>query len=106
MANLKIMAFSESKPLRNKICVKALLLFFWLGVIPSAQAYLDPGTFSFVIQTLIAALVGALFVVKSYWLSIKNWFFGKTPEHCDSHKENEPPTNQSNSDNPPEKSSD
>lgn len=56
---------------------------FCFGVVPAVQAYLDPGTFSFVIQTLIAALVGALFVIKSYWVGIKNWFSGKSSDTAD-----------------------
>ncbi|EKD81946.1 MAG: hypothetical protein ACD_39C01555G0003 [uncultured bacterium] len=56
--------------------IMAVMFVFCVGVVPAAQAYLDPGTFSFVIQTLIAALVGALFVLKSYWISIKSWFSG------------------------------
>lgn len=58
----------------------AVVCVFCVGVVPAVQAYLDPGTFSFVIQTLIAALVGALFVLKSYWVGIKNWFAGKGNE--------------------------
>ncbi|MBU1109378.1 MAG: hypothetical protein KKB51_22045 [Candidatus Riflebacteria bacterium] len=56
------------------------ILMFCAGVVPAAEAYLDPGTFSFVLQTLIAALVGGLFVIKSYWITIKNWFSGKSAE--------------------------
>ncbi len=35
--------------------------------LPKAQAYLDPGSGSFILQLLLAALVGSLFLVKSYW---------------------------------------
>ncbi len=37
-------------------------------------AYLDPGTGSYVIQLLIAGLMGAAFLVKLYWGKIKSFF--------------------------------
>ncbi len=64
----------------------AVVCIFCFGVVPVAQAYLDPGSFSFVIQTLIAALVGALFVLKNYWISVKNWFTGKGQATADPEK--------------------
>jgi hypothetical protein len=40
--------------------------------------YLDPGSGSFILQILIAALVGSLFLIKVYWNKLKA-FFKKTP---------------------------
>ena len=40
----------------------------------SSFAYLDPGTGSYVLQILAAAIFGSLFVIKSYWNKIKNFF--------------------------------
>lgn len=37
-------------------------------------AYLDPGSGSFLIQLLIAGLVGAGFLIKAYWKKIKGLF--------------------------------
>lgn len=37
-------------------------------------AYLDPGSGSFIIQLLIAAVVGIGFVIKVYWKKIKGLF--------------------------------
>ncbi len=37
----------------------------------NAQAYIDPGSVSFVFQAAIATLFGFLFVLKRYWLQIK-----------------------------------
>ena len=37
-------------------------------------AYLDPGSGSFILQILIASLVGALFIVRVYWSKIKGFF--------------------------------
>lgn len=39
-----------------------------------AQAYLDPGSGSFLIQLLIAGLVGAAFIFRSSWGKIKRFF--------------------------------
>lgn len=38
------------------------------------EYYLDPGSGSFLIQLLIAALLGGAFVVRSYWGRILNFF--------------------------------
>lgn len=42
----------------------------------SAHAYLDPGTGSYVVQMIIAGLLGAAFAVKMYWLRIKRFVSG------------------------------
>jgi tellurite resistance protein TehA-like permease len=47
-----------------------LLLFF----AEDAYAYLDPGSFSYVIQVIIAVAVGALYALKVYWGKIKAFF--------------------------------
>jgi hypothetical protein len=39
-----------------------------------AQAYLDPGTGSFIFQTLVAMVVGAAFTMKLYWHRLKDLF--------------------------------
>jgi hypothetical protein len=38
------------------------------------QAYLDPGSGSVLLQLLLAAILGAGFVVKVYWNKIKTFF--------------------------------
>ena len=43
-----------------------------------AFAYLDPGSGSFVIQGIIAVVVGAGFAVKMFWHRIKSLFPGKS----------------------------
>jgi hypothetical protein len=57
-----------------------LLLGATLGVFSptAAQAYLDPGTGSAVIQMVVAGVMGALFVVKMYWQKLRV-FFGMAP---------------------------
>jgi hypothetical protein len=39
-------------------------------------AYIDPGTGSFLIQVLIAAVAGAAFTIRHYWQRIKSFFRG------------------------------
>ena len=39
-----------------------------------AQAYLDPGTGSYIVQMIIAGLLGAAFALKIFWLRIKDYF--------------------------------
>lgn len=43
-------------------------------------AYLDPGTGSYIIQLLIAGLMGGLFLLKTYWGKIKTLFTKGSPE--------------------------
>ena len=40
----------------------------------NAYAYLDPGTGSYIIQLLIAAVVGIGFALRLFWGRIKNFF--------------------------------
>jgi hypothetical protein len=42
--------------------------------------YLDPGSGSFLIQLLLAALLGGAFAIKVYWRKIKTLFTGKKEE--------------------------
>ena len=48
-----------------------------------AQAYIDPGSGSYVLQLLIAFLVGALFAVKQYWRRVVDYFRGKSSPNED-----------------------
>ena len=41
------------------------------------DAYLDPGTGSYLLQILVAALFGGLFAIKTWWRQIKNIFTGR-----------------------------
>ncbi len=44
---------------------------------PSAFAYLDPGTGSYVFQVAIGAFLGGLYVLKAYWQNIKNFIVSR-----------------------------
>ncbi len=42
----------------------------------AAYAYIDPGTGSYLLQILIAAVLGGLFAIKIFWGNIKSFFRG------------------------------
>ena len=60
----------------NKSIISSILFFFPLFVfIPEKLfAYLDPGTGSFIFQILIASALTGIYILKSYWKKIKNFF--------------------------------
>lgn len=53
------------------------------------HAYLDPGSGSFLIQLLIAGLVGLGFIVKGYWGKIKS-LFNRSASKPDAQKPDDP----------------
>jgi len=44
-----------------------VFVFIFFAVAPPAHAYIDLGTGSFIVQTSLAFIFGAGFIVKSYW---------------------------------------
>lgn len=46
----------------------------FLFLTSNAHAYLDAGTISYVLQFVIAGLVGGLFIIKMYFKKIKSFF--------------------------------
>ena len=51
----------------------ALLALFHIALPQIVYAYLDPGTGSYLIQVVIAALLGGLYAVKLFWKNIKTF---------------------------------
>lgn len=41
--------------------------------------YIDPGSGSYILQMIIAAVLGVSFFFKNFWLSVKAFFTGKKP---------------------------
>jgi hypothetical protein len=39
--------------------------------------YIDPGSGSYILQMIIAAVLGVSFFFKNFWLSVKTFFTGK-----------------------------
>lgn len=62
------------KHFSHLVTVTILLTLSCLIFPKDAYAYLDPGTGSYILQLLIAALLGGLFAVKLYWKRIKIFF--------------------------------
>lgn len=58
----------------RRIAFLGFLFLFCSVFAQDAYAYLDPGTGSYILQLLIAVLVGALFAVKLFWNNIKYFF--------------------------------
>jgi hypothetical protein len=52
------------------IVLVLLVLLFSSIFAQKAEAYLDPGTGSYIFQILIASVVGGLFVIKTFWAKI------------------------------------
>lgn len=69
------------------ISFKLIFAFMFLIWITDAYAYLDPGTGSLIIQSTIAAITGALFVLKTYWHKIKSKIFSKRNKIADKKEE-------------------
>jgi hypothetical protein len=59
---------------RSSISLFVLVVVcFWLLVVPAANAYVDPGTGSYIFQVLIGVFLGAAVAVKVFWRRI--WGF-------------------------------
>ena len=42
----------------------------------SAHAYIDPGTGSYIVQAVVAAIAGGLVAIKMYWQRVKGFLTG------------------------------
>ena len=62
------------------VVAMALAVTLPLVVIRPAHAYIDPGTGSIILQSLIGGLVAAVFVARLYWEKIKSFFRKQAPE--------------------------
>ena len=62
----------------NMVFIKLFFIitvfFFSRFFISDAYAYLDPGTGSIILQSLIGVLVGVAITLKIYWFKIKEKF--------------------------------
>jgi len=63
-----------------------------LPVIPHTLAYIDPGTGSIIIQSLIAAVAGAAIVAKLYWDRLLKFFGLRKNIKSDPSSQNDEPT--------------
>ncbi len=51
-----------------------ILNLIFVGLAHPAQAYLDPGSGSFLFQIIVGAVLSATFAIKLYFRKIKSWF--------------------------------
>jgi hypothetical protein len=62
------------KPTRTRLTWGGVFfLYFFLVLIPMAQAYVDPGTGSYVFQVLVGVFLGAAVALKLWWRRL--WAF-------------------------------
>ena len=75
----------------NKVRLNSIFLIL-IGVFCYAQdahAYLDPGTGSLILQTLVALFLGAVFTAKLWWFRLKTFLsriFSKKKREIDDQK--------------------
>ena len=53
------------------------VLFFFFMTRSIAYAYIDPGSGAYILQMLIACLIGVLFSLTRFWTRVKILFFQK-----------------------------
>lgn len=76
--------YGRRRPLmKDPVFITGIVVLYLCVFTAPAYAYLDPGTGSFLFQLLVGAVVGGIFVIKSYWLRLKNWFSGTTGKNQD-----------------------
>jgi hypothetical protein len=66
----------------------AVLVCLLFLIFPRAvYAYIDPGTGSYILQLIIATLLGVTFTIKAYWKSIKTFLGNILRKHIEDEKE-------------------
>ncbi len=60
-----------------------LITLSFAGLLKANQAYLDPGSGSFILQLLLATLLGGAFILKTYWRRITGFFRSKSSKEND-----------------------
>jgi len=61
---------SGMKSRSHTVWFALFLLYFSLITVPSAHAYIDPGTGSYMFQVVIGALLAAAVAIKIWWKKI------------------------------------
>ena len=59
---------------RYSVHITLFIIFVFLFAPLKIYGYLDPGTGSYMLQILLATLIGAAYAVKVYWRKIKAYF--------------------------------
>jgi hypothetical protein len=58
---------------RTHALAPVLLLLLSPGLLGVAQAYIDPGTGSYMLQLVIGGILGALFALGLFWKRTRAW---------------------------------
>ena len=58
----------------NKLEIARILSSLLASVFARPVQYLDPGSGSYLLQLLIAGILGALFALRLYWRQVKGFF--------------------------------
>ena len=66
-----------------------IVLAVLFNIFRKENAYLDPGSGSFILQLIIASLVGAGFLLRGYWSKLIGRFRGSTDEETENVDEDE-----------------
>jgi len=71
--------------IKSKWAILCAAFFFVLAIFPpSAHAYIDPGTGSYILQIVIAGIAAGAFAIKILWRRIRALFSSnKTQEDSD-----------------------
>jgi len=70
---------------QKKRVIAAWLAVNLVGFSAAAHAYLDPGTGSILVQSLLAGIAGAAAVVSLYWQRVKAFFVNLRKSSRDAH---------------------
>lgn len=62
---------------RRGAIVAMLVVALSSVVIPSANAYIDPGSGSFIVQMAVGAILGASLAIKVFWRRLVSFFTGR-----------------------------
>lgn len=72
---------------RHTFSIAGFVLIVVLVFTQSAQAYIDPGTGSFILQLLVGSLLASLLALKMFWAQVKGFlayvFHRKGPKNPD-----------------------
>ena len=70
-----------------KYMVLVLSFLFVLILVQDSEAYIDPGSGSYVLQLIVASFFAIVFTLKVFWRNIKAFFSGAGKKHDHSSSE-------------------
>ncbi len=76
----------------NKIITLFIVCLYFFVFSEEAHAYIDPGTGTYIIQLIVAFIIGGVFLIKTYWRKIQTFltkFFSKQSKEGNNTLENE-----------------